>query len=214
MSVFAPLKNALRVDLSGQRFGRLVVVRPLGTRNDKVRWLCVCDCGRDNIVATGSLRSGQIRSCGCLYVDSRGCSNRTHGQSKTPEYRVWKGMIGRCENPARDFYRRYGGRGISVCDRWRQSFQAFLSDMGQRPGARYSIERIDNDGPYAPENCRWATSEEQGQNTQRARRLTFNGETLSISGWARRLRMSTATIRRRLAAKLPLPEVLRTHQRR
>lgn len=194
MALFQPLITRLRVDLTGSRFGRLVVVRPLGTRNKKVRWLCLCDCGRENIVATGSLRSGHIASCGCLYTDTRGTSTATHRLSGTPEHRVWKNMITRCENPARDFYPRYGGRGIKVCPAWRASFQRFLDDMGPRPSAKHSIDRIHNDCDYSPANCRWATSEEQGQNTSRTRKITINGETLGVSAWARRLHISKKAV--------------------
>lgn len=198
----------MKAHLEGQRFGRLTVLQKAEARNGKQRWLCMCDCGGRNTVATGSLRSGHIQSCGCLYVESRG-TRRTHGKSKLPEYRVWKSMITRCENRTRDFWKRYGGRGIYVCDRWRNDFTAFLRDMGPRPSSGHTIERINNDGNYEPDNCRWATYEEQGQNTSRARRITFDGQTMSIGGWARRLRMSRTTITNRLESGDPIHEVLR-----
>jgi hypothetical protein len=204
MSAFAPLKTRLRIDISGQRFERLTVIRPIGTRYKKVHWLCLCDCGRDTIVATGSLQSGHIRSCGCLYVDSRSTTNCTHRLSGTPEHRVWKGMITRCENQGRDFYPRYGGRGIKVCREWRESFPQFLADMGHRPSDRHTLERKDNDGDYEPSNCRWATMVEQGQNTSRTHRITFRGETLGANAWARRLRRAKRTIVELHRAGLPL----------
>lgn len=194
VTVFKPLQTRLRIDLSGRRFARLMVVRPLGTRWNKVYWLCRCDCGGWNAVSTGSLKWGQTESCGCLYRDTRGATTRTHGLSHTPEYRVWKGMIARCENRARDFYPRYGGRGIKVCRRWRKSFPAFLADLGPRPSSRHTLDRIDNDRDYAPTNCRWATNEEQGQNTSRTRKLTINGVTLGVNAWARRLHLAKKTV--------------------
>lgn len=201
---FAPLKTRLRADLTGKRFGRLLVVKPLGTRWGKVYWLCRCDCGGWNTVSTGGLRWGQTESCGCLYDDTRGLTTRTHGLSNTPEHRIWKGMHTRCYNPRRKLYHRYGGRGISICQRWRKDFEAFLADMGPKPSPKHTIERIDNDGNYEPGNCRWATNEEQGQNTSRSHRITFRGETLSANAWTRRLHRAKKTILEHAEAGRPI----------
>lgn len=126
-----------------------------------------------------------------------------HGEStstfRTPENSAWQNMRARCLRPSHPSYSRYGGRGIQVCERWRV-FENFLADMGRRPGPGYSIERIDNDGPYSPENCRWATSREQRRNTRATHLLTLNGRTQCITDWAAELGISLSTIRYRIRA--------------
>ena len=120
--------------------------------------------------------------------------NATHGCTGTPTYRAWQDMIQRCYNPRRTRYPMYGGRGITVCQRWRESFEAFLKDMGTSPSPRHSIDRIDNNGNYEPGNLRWATAKEQSRNQRRNRVLTYQGETLCIAEWAERLGVAYATL--------------------
>ncbi|MFA7176145.1 MAG: hypothetical protein WC114_02765 [Smithellaceae bacterium] len=191
-------------DLTGQRFGRLVAQYYAGRCGAVTQWVCLCDCGQYIIVHRGHLQSGRISSCGCLRAELTANRNRnsqhsrTHGLSDHPYYTIWAGMLHRCEHPNATGYANYGGRGIRVCDRWKQSFAAFIADMGERPSPSHSIDRINTYGDYAPDNCRWATAVEQSRNTRRNRWLTFRGKTLLVGQWAEALGMSYGTIYGRL----------------
>lgn len=192
------------LDLTGQRFGRLVAVRLAGHAGKERLWLCRCDCGTERAIRGHGLRSGNSASCGCVRIESI----TTHGKWKTPEYQIWHAAKQRCTNPNDQGWKNYGGRGITMCDPWRESFAAFLADMGPRPSANHSIDRIDNAGPYAPENCRWATKIQQSENRRTNHHLTWKGETLTVSQWAKRTGLSLNTIEDRLKGKWPIERVL------
>lgn len=196
--------------LEGQTFGRLTVIERAGSltlSNGKRRaqWRCRCSCGAETLSTTNRLTMGNTRSCGCLMVETQRLNRRTHGAAGTrrgdpalPEYGVWVGMRDRCCRPSNKYFANYGGRGITVCERWREDFAAFLADMGARPSEAHSIDRIDNNAGYSPENCRWATRHEQTRNTRRTRLIAFRGETLCLLDWAARIGIAREVIAGRL----------------
>lgn len=193
--------------MTGKQFGRfLVLSERRGNGANKVMWLCLCGCGTKKVIDGAALRSGHTQSCGCLRKEG---GHVTHGMSKTnPVYAIWSSMKARCSNVRCKEYVFYGARGITVCDRWKNSFSAFVDDMGKRPSG-CSIERIDNNGPYSPENCRWATKTEQANNKRNNRRITFRGKTKTISEWSERIGIKRNTLYKRLyVRKWPIDKAL------
>lgn len=189
---------------TGQRFDRLTVIDPgpyFRKPDRQQRCVCICECGKQRESQARYLFSGDIRSCGCLRAEAitaRDIARATHRLSTTMEYKTWQMMRQRCENPKDDHYHNYGGRGIAVCDRW-QSFEMFLSDMGNRPTSKHSLDRFpDNDGNYEPGNCRWAAAKEQQNNKRSNRSLKHEGETMTIAQWAERLDINPKIISLRL----------------
>ncbi len=182
----------------GQTYGRLTVVRRISPAeapgsSHEAWWACVCSCGKTKQAKASRLRSGKLKSCGCLAAERRVL--RAAGvNSQHPLYQTWRNMLHRCENPKAHAYDRYGGRGITVCDKW-QTFSGFLEDMGPRPSPKHTLDRIDNDGPYSPENVRWATAAEQANNRGAGRRVRMDGESVDAAEAARRLGMTEAALR-------------------
>lgn len=194
-----PKYNNRSFNLAGRTFNRLTVEGFAGRdcRGNYI-WSCRCECGTETLVSAHYLKNGGIKSCGCLVNDVCGTATRTHGLSKTRLYGLWCNAVRRCTLPTHRDYENYGGRGIKMCDRWRQSFEAFLQDMGQRPSPRHELDRIDNDGDYEPGNVRWATRKEQCRNTRHNRFVEYNGERLTIAEWSERTGISARTIQKRL----------------
>jgi hypothetical protein len=190
----------------GRVFGRWTLVQnvPPAAGSKTRRWLCRCACGTERAVLYTTLTSGSSVSCGCYHREVVARMKTTHGLSRRPEFNQWNHMRQRCGNPSDDRFSDYGGRGITVCERWLNSFEHFLADMGPRPSPKHSIDRIDNNGNYEPGNCRWATHLEQAQNTRTVLLVSALGLTLSVREWARRAGIHPSTLAYRIRSGWPI----------
>ncbi len=200
------MRNQWRIkSLIGQKFNMLTVVDMV--QSNPVIWRCRCDCGNYTNVRTSNLKRGLVKSCGCLH--HRG--NPAHNLSNTRLYKIRAKMIRRCFCKDDQAYPRYGGRGITMCDEWRDSVEAF-AEWAYANGYRddLSIDRIDNNGNYSPQNCRWATSEEQANNTRRNKVYTFNGETKNLKHWCNELGLKYSTVHMRLLRGWSFEEAITT----
>lgn len=187
-----------RADYTGQKFGRWTVVSfSHFTKRRAAYWLCRCECGSERAVNVAQLKNGTNRSCGCLQRELASAKSFKHGLSRHPLRPAYQQMKARCYNPNSPEYPNYGGRGIVVCERWRESFANFLADVGERPEG-CTLDRIDNNGSYSPENCRWATVSEQCNNTRVNHVLEYNGQRKTVVEWAREIGVHPNTLRSRL----------------
>lgn len=197
------------IDLTGKRFGRLTVVgraadyiKPSGKRC--AMWHCVCDCGKEKDILGENLKKGATRSCGCFRSDENTRQNSTHHLSTSPLYAVWCAMKARCNNPNATYFKHYGGRGIKVCDSWMNSFESFRdwamsSGYNENAGrGECTLDRIDNNGNYEPENCRWITSVAQANNRRSNRVFSYNGEEHNITEWAGIMGLNPKTLFNRI----------------
>lgn len=192
-------------DISGQRFGRLVVVRRDGFRNKRAQWLCVCDCGNQSVANGPNLKNGHTVSCGCRKRETR--NTGTHGLSMSKEYKSYQLMRARTGNKRNIGYADYGGRGIKC--RY-ESFEQFYADVGPKPTACHSLGRINNDGDYGPGNCRWETAGEQANNKRNTRLIEFNGERMSCKQWSQLYGLKRRTLAYRLDNGWPVALALST----
>ena len=189
-------------DISGQRFGRLTALYKLHNHNSRTRWLCLCECGNLKEVDTCHLTGYKIKSCGCLHVEAnrkQGKRNIKHGKINTRLYRIWRCMKNRCYNKSDEHYKWYGARGIAVCDEWKDDFMSFYDwSMNNGYDDNLTIDRIDVNGNYEPNNCRWANAKQQQRNRRNNKRITYKGVTKSLIEWCETLGLKYDTIINRI----------------
>lgn len=196
--------SAKFVDLTNRKFARLTVVSFAGFKNKHAHWNCECECGEQVVIDGTELKNGHTKSCGCIRLSDHPIS------TERPEYRIWQAMKNRCLNPNVPSYVRYGATGKRVCARWRTNFNSFIEDIGTRPTPQHSIDRINNDGHYScgkcdecllnqwPANVRWATPVEQAANRSSTLSVTFQGKTLPLSEWAKKIGIKYGTLYNRI----------------
>lgn len=202
---FKAIKPSSRYeDISRQRFGRLTVLSVEGRNGRKaIVWKCICECGNVHFATTWSLKGGSVSSCGCYKIERNLVAKRVHGHASrqgTTEYRSWQSLKSRCCNPSSPYFSDYGGRGITVCDQWKDSFLTFLADMGRKPTPKHTIERKNNDGNYEPGNCKWATVVEQANNRRSSKFIVVGGVRMTISQCSRQYGIKMKTLWDRLQA--------------
>lgn len=186
--------NQIRIPLVvGAKYGKLTVIGDGPRCGGSRTWMCRCECGNEKPIKVKSLNSGAAKACGCMRGERHG---------RPPGYSSWANMLTRCYNPKGTEYENYGGRGITVCDRWRKSFSAFIQDMGPRPEGA-SIERKNNNGNYEPDNCVWANRHEQAHNKRNNYNITLSGVTKTKEEWCRHFGVTRQTINRRVNRGVP-----------
>lgn len=182
------------IDITGQKFNRLTAIK----KKDGENWLFKCDCGNEKVINGYYVRKGKTKSCGCLNAELASKRLKTHGLTNTREYGTWSKMKDRCLNPKEKAYKNYGARGITICNRWLESFENFIGDMGLMPTQTHSLDRIDNNKGYFKENCRWATRKEQSVNKRTSFYIIYKNETKALAEWCDILSLNYSTIHRRL----------------
>jgi len=195
-----------KIEMVGKVFNRLTVTSFFGNDNmGEKRYNCTCECGNRTVSTGYRIRTGVTKSCGCLNIDVAREKSTTHGESNTIEYNAYMRMHFRCYNEKSKDYPRYGGRGIVVCKEW-HDVETFIKDMGRRPSKLHSLDRINNNKSYSKGNCKWSTAKEQANNRNTNKKITFNGETLGITEWSRKLGKPRKTLSNRLARGLSVEE--------
>jgi hypothetical protein len=184
-------------NLIGLKFHRLTVISYYGSNNGMSKWRCLCDCGNYSTVLRSALRQGSTKSCGCLNRERIQNLRASHHMTSTPEHRAWTMMLTRCRNPKFHGYKNYGGRGLKVCERWFK-FENFFEDIGTRPSSKHSLDRIDVNGDYCSENCRWATKREQANNKRGSVKITWKGRLMSTSDLSEECGISYDVLRGRI----------------
>ena len=198
------------IDMTGERFGRLTVMEfAFIDIYRHAHWLCKCDCGNEKIINGKALRCGDTKSCGCINLERIKTMGIKHNCRKTRLYKTWANMKSRCQNPNATNYSNYGGRGIQVCDEWKNSFENFR-DWALSNGYKddLTIDRIDVNGNYKPSNCRWATNKQQGNNKSDNREITYNGRTKTLMQWSEITGIKRETIAKRLNSGWPVEKAL------
>lgn len=194
-------------DFTGRRYGKLVVVEHVKTPK-RHKWKCKCDCGNTVVVNGSDLKSGDTRSCGCLHINKLINMSKKHGLSHHRLYTIYHGMINRCSNKKNRAYHNYGGRGIKVCDEWKNDFLGFYKwSMDNGYEDHLTIDRIDVNRDYSPDNCRWASYRQQGNNTRTNKRITYNGESHTLAEWSRITGISYQKLQYRTSKGWPINEV-------
>ncbi len=187
-----------KVDITGRRFGRLVAVSETDIYAQRSKkWLCLCQCGEYATVDKRKLISGHTKSCGCLVIDKTVSMSLKHGMCGSSLYTIYKNMLARCCNPKSNNYKNYGGRGIKICKRWLDSFENFYADMGDRPKGK-TLDRIDNDGDYCPENCQWSTMHQQQRNKRNNLIIEYDGERMCLKDWAKKIGIHSTSLKERI----------------
>jgi hypothetical protein len=197
------------LDLTGKKFGILTAINRIGTKDRQALWLCKCECGNEKIIKASSLNTNKCTSCGCLrgkkIAESNIKNKTTHNKSGSRIYWIWSSMIERCTNKKNKQYKHYGDRGIKVCEEWRNSFENFYKDMGDRPINKSSLGRIDNDKGYYKENCRWETYNQQANNKRNNKRYIIGEENLTLKQISEKYNINYGTLKSRInESKMPI----------
>lgn len=207
------------IDITNNRYGKLVAIERSKNISGKTAWKCKCDCGNITYVSTSNLTCNRIRSCGCLKLEKLLERSTTHNQRHTVLYSVWRGLRQRCNNPKHASYHNYGGRGITVCEEWDKSFQSFYewsyangysTENQKDEKLKLTIDRIDNNGNYEPSNCRWVDRKTQARNMRNTKLIEFNGEIKSISEWCEIYSIKKGSFNTRIKYGWAIEEALTT----